>query len=31
VAPPIELDQVDMAGCSARLLSAVEAAFGSST
>jgi ATP-binding protein involved in chromosome partitioning len=31
VAPPIDVDPIDMAGCSARLLSAVEAAFGPST
>jgi ATP-binding protein involved in chromosome partitioning len=30
VAPPIHVDEIDMAGCSARLLGAVEAAFGSS-
>ena len=30
IAPPIEVDQVDMAGCSARLLNAVETAFGPS-
>ena len=30
IAPPIHVDEIDMAGCSARLLSAVEAAFGSS-
>ena len=30
IAPPIGVDQVDMAGCSARLLGAVEAAFGPS-
>jgi ATP-binding protein involved in chromosome partitioning len=30
VAPPIQVDEIDMAGCSARLLSAVEAAFGTS-
>jgi len=30
VAPPTHVDEIDMAGCSARLLSAVEAAFGSS-
>jgi ATP-binding protein involved in chromosome partitioning len=29
VAPPIHVDEIDMAGCSARLLGAVEAAFGS--
>ena len=29
IAPPIVVDEVDMAGCSARLLGAVEAAFGS--
>jgi ATP-binding protein involved in chromosome partitioning len=28
VAPPIMIDPIDMAGCSARLLDAVEAAFG---
>jgi ATP-binding protein involved in chromosome partitioning len=28
VAPPITIDPIDMAGCSARLLDAVEAAFG---
>jgi ATP-binding protein involved in chromosome partitioning len=28
VAPPVTIDPVDMAGCSARLLDAVEAAFG---
>ena len=28
VAPPIHVDEIDMAGCSARLLGAVEAAFG---
>jgi ATP-binding protein involved in chromosome partitioning len=28
VAPPITVDPIDMAGCSARLLDAVEAAFG---
>jgi ATP-binding protein involved in chromosome partitioning len=31
VAPPIESDAVDMAGCSARMLDAVEAAFGPSS
>ena len=30
VAPPIHVGEIDMAGCSARLLSAVEAAFGPS-
>ena len=30
VAPPIHVDEIDMAGCSARLLGAVEAAFGTS-
>jgi len=30
VAPPIHVDEIDMAGCSARLLGAVEAAFGPS-
>jgi ATP-binding protein involved in chromosome partitioning len=30
IAPPIHVDEIDMAGCSARLLSAVEAAFGTS-
>ena len=29
IAPPIHVDEIDMAGCSARLLGAVEAAFGS--
>ncbi len=30
IAPPIHVDPIDMAGCSARLLGAVEAAFGPS-